>query len=60
MREFILRAIRLAGLELRYSQDNTSRPKVSFWPACPTGVQSESEDMDVDCIGDADARAVAE
>lgn len=60
MREFILRAMRLAGLELRYSQGNTPRPKVSFSPACPTGVQSEAEYMDVDCIGDADARAVAE
>lgn len=60
MREFILRAMRLAGLEVRYSQGNTPRPKVSFSPACPTGVQSEAEYMDVDCIGDADARAVAE
>lgn len=60
IREVILRAMRLAGLELRYSQGNTPRPKVSFSPACPTGVQSESEYMDVDCIGDADAREVAE
>jgi len=60
MREFILRAMRLAGLEVRYSQGNTPRPKVSFSPACATGVQSEAEYMDVDCIGNADARAVAE
>jgi radical SAM-linked protein len=60
MREFILRAMRLAGLKVRYSQGNTPRPKVSFSPACPTGVQSEAEYMDVDCLGDADARAVAE
>ena len=60
MREFILRALRLSGLQVQYSLGNTPRPKVSFSPACPTGVQSEAEYMDIDCLGPEDPKHVAE
>ncbi|MEC9466322.1 MAG: TIGR03960 family B12-binding radical SAM protein [Myxococcota bacterium] len=60
IREFILRAMRLSGMPVRYSQGNTPRPKVSFSPACPTGIESEAEYFEADCAGIVDGRTYAE
>ncbi|MBN1961628.1 MAG: TIGR03960 family B12-binding radical SAM protein [Deltaproteobacteria bacterium] len=45
----ILRAIRYSRMPVCYSQGYTPRPKVSFSPACPTGISSSAEYFDCLC-----------
>lgn len=42
-----LRALKQSGLKVAHSQGNRHRPLVGFSPACPTGVASEAELIDV-------------
>ncbi|HET6437793.1 MAG TPA: TIGR03960 family B12-binding radical SAM protein [Anaeromyxobacter sp.] len=56
----ILRAIRRAGLSVAFSQGFHPKPRVSFGPALPVGVESLCEYMDLDLLGPADAREVGE
>ncbi|HYG66769.1 MAG TPA: TIGR03936 family radical SAM-associated protein, partial [Anaeromyxobacteraceae bacterium] len=55
----LLRAIRRAELPMAYSQGFHPKPRVSFGPALPVGVESLCEHLDLELIGVADAEAVA-
>jgi radical SAM family uncharacterized protein/radical SAM-linked protein len=54
----LLRAVRRAGLPVAYSQGFHPKPRVSFGPALPVGVESLCEHMDLELIGAADAADV--
>jgi radical SAM family uncharacterized protein/radical SAM-linked protein len=54
----LLRAIRRAGLPMAYSQGYHPKPKVSFGPALPVGVESLCEHIDLEMIGSQDAEDV--
>jgi radical SAM family uncharacterized protein/radical SAM-linked protein len=54
----LLRAIRRAGLTVAYSQGYHPKPRVSFGPALPVGIESLCEHMDLDLHGSADAADV--
>jgi radical SAM-linked protein len=54
----LLRALRRAGLPMAYSQGFHPKPRVSFGPALPVGVESRCEYMDLELIGLHDAAAV--
>ncbi len=56
----LLRAVRQAELPVLYSEGHTPRPRVGFSPACPTGIESLAEYMDIDCEGRPDGRELAE
>ncbi|MGI5865389.1 MAG: TIGR03960 family B12-binding radical SAM protein [Myxococcales bacterium] len=43
----MLRAVRRSGLPIVYSQGFNPRPRVSFSPACPVGVESQAEFVDL-------------
>ena len=53
----LLRAIRHSRLPVVFSQGYTRRPRVSFSPACPTGIESEAEYVDALCVGVTDVGA---
>jgi radical SAM family uncharacterized protein/radical SAM-linked protein len=55
----ILRAVRRAALPVAYSQGFHPKPRVSFGPALPVGVESLCEDFDLDLIGAAEPEDVA-
>jgi radical SAM-linked protein len=55
----LLRAIRRAGLPVTYSQGFHPKPKVSFGPALPVGVESLCEYLDLELLGLSDPSAVA-
>ena len=54
----LLRAIRRARLPVAFSQGFHPKPRVSFGPALPVGVESRSEYMDLELIGAADPAGV--
>ncbi len=54
----ILRAVRRAGLPMAYSQGYHPKPRVSFGPALPVGVESRCEYLDLELVGFADAEEV--
>jgi radical SAM family uncharacterized protein/radical SAM-linked protein len=56
----LVRAIRRAGLPVAFSQGYHPKPRVSFGPALPVGVESVCEYLDLELLGVADAEAVAE
>lgn len=47
----LLRALRRAGLPMAYSQGYHPKPKVSFGPALPVGVESLCEHLDLELVG---------
>ena len=53
------RAFRRAKLSIPHSQGFHPKPKVSFGPACPVGIESEAEYLDVELFGEQDAAQVA-
>jgi radical SAM family uncharacterized protein/radical SAM-linked protein len=55
----LLRAVRRAGLPVAYSQGYHPKPRVSFGPALPVGVESLCEHLDLDLVGPAEAADVA-
>jgi radical SAM-linked protein len=55
----LLRAVRRAALPVAYSQGYHPKPRVSFGPALPVGVESVCEHLDLDLHGPADAAEVA-
>jgi radical SAM family uncharacterized protein/radical SAM-linked protein len=55
----ILRAVRRARLPVAYSQGFHPKPRVSFGPALPVGVESRCEHIDIELVGVHDAAAVA-
>ncbi|MBI5068529.1 MAG: TIGR03960 family B12-binding radical SAM protein [Deltaproteobacteria bacterium] len=55
----VLRAIRRAGLPVAFSQGYHPKPRVSFGPALPVGLESHCEHMDLELVGLHDAAAVA-
>jgi radical SAM family uncharacterized protein/radical SAM-linked protein len=56
----LLRSIRRAGLPVAFSQGFHPKPRVSFGPALPVGVESLCEHMDLELVGVADARQVGD
>ncbi len=56
----LLRAVRRAGLKTAFSQGFHPKPKVSFGPALPVGVESRCEHMDLELLGTVDPQAVAD
>jgi radical SAM family uncharacterized protein/radical SAM-linked protein len=54
----LLRAVRRAGLPVAYSQGYHPKPKVSFGPALPVGIESLCEHLDLELIGVADPQEV--
>lgn len=54
----LLRAIRRAGLPVVYSQGFHPKPRVSFGPALPVGIESVCEHMDLELVGAAEAADV--
>jgi radical SAM family uncharacterized protein/radical SAM-linked protein len=56
----LLRSIRRAGLPVAFSQGFHPKPRVSFGPALPVGVESVCEHMDLELLGPADARQVGD
>jgi radical SAM family uncharacterized protein/radical SAM-linked protein len=54
----ILRAVRRASLPVAYSQGFHPKPKVSFGPALPVGLESEAEYLDLELVGDHAPEAV--
>jgi radical SAM family uncharacterized protein/radical SAM-linked protein len=55
----ILRALRRTGLPMAYSQGFHPKPRVSFGPALPVGVESRCEYLDLEILGSADGDDVA-
>jgi radical SAM-linked protein len=55
----LLRAVRRARLPVAYSQGYHPKPRVSFGPALPVGVESTCEHLDLDLVGPAEAADVA-
>ncbi len=55
----LLRAFRRAGLPMAYSQGYHPKPKVSFGPALPVGVESRCELIDLELVGEVEAADVA-
>jgi radical SAM family uncharacterized protein/radical SAM-linked protein len=55
----LLRAIRRAGVPVAFSQGYHPKPRVSFGPALPVGVESLCEHMDLEVVGPADPEDVA-
>jgi len=55
----LLRAVRRAALPVAYSQGYHPKPKVSFGPALPVGVESVCEHLDLELCGPAAADDVA-
>jgi radical SAM-linked protein len=55
----LLRAVRRAGLPVAYSQGYHPKPRVSFGPALPVGVESLCEHLDLDLVGLLEASDVA-
>jgi len=56
----LVRAVRRAGLPVAFSQGYHPKPKVSFGPALPVGVESLCEYLDLELVGVAEAAQVAE
>ncbi len=56
----LLRSIRRAGLPVAFSQGFHPKPRVSFGPALPVGVESLCEHMDLELVGLEDARQVGD
>jgi len=54
----VLRAIRRARLPMAYSQGFHPKPRVSFGPALPVGVESRCEYLDLELVGVQDAAAI--
>jgi radical SAM family uncharacterized protein/radical SAM-linked protein len=54
----LLRAVRRAGLHVAYSQGFHPKPRVSFGPALPVGVESLCEYLDLELVGAADPAEV--
>ncbi|MBI5546726.1 MAG: TIGR03960 family B12-binding radical SAM protein [Deltaproteobacteria bacterium] len=54
----VLRALRRSGLPVSYSQGFNPRPRVSFGPACPVGVESEAEYIDLELATQVGAEGV--
>lgn len=55
----LLRAIRRAGLPVAYSQGFHPKPRVSFGPALPVGVESRCEYLDLELVGVHDPGPIA-
>jgi len=55
----LLRAVRRARLPVVYSQGFHPKPRVSFGPALPVGLESLCEHLDLELFGSADAADVA-
>ncbi len=55
----LLRALRRARLPMAYSQGYHPKPKVSYGPALPVGVESRAELIDLELVGAVEAGAVA-
>jgi radical SAM family uncharacterized protein/radical SAM-linked protein len=55
----VLRAIRRAGVPVAFSQGYHPKPRVSFGPALPVGVESLCEHIDLEVVGPADPEDVA-
>jgi radical SAM-linked protein len=55
----LLRAVRRAALPVAYSQGYHPKPKVSFGPALPVGVESVCEHLDLELCGPAQPDEVA-
>jgi radical SAM-linked protein len=55
----LLRAIRRARLPMAYSQGYHPKPRVSFGPALPVGVESVCEYMDLEIVGVQDPAGIA-
>ena len=56
----LLRSVRRVGLPMAYSQGYHPKPRVSFGPALPVGVESRCEYLDLELIGAHDAQAIAD
>src|SRR5574342_830996 len=56
----VLRAVRRARLPVAFSQGFHPKPRVSFGPALPVGVESHCEHLDLELLGRCEAAAVAE
>jgi radical SAM-linked protein len=56
----LLRAFRRAGLAMAFSQGYHPKPRVSFGPALPVGVESRCEIVELELVGAADAALVQE
>jgi radical SAM family uncharacterized protein/radical SAM-linked protein len=56
----LLRSVRRARLPVAYSQGYHPKPRVSFGPALPVGVESLCEYVDLELIGTHDARAIGD
>jgi len=56
----LLRAVRRASLPVAFSQGFHPKPKVSFGPALPVGVESLCEYLDLELLGPTDPREVGE
>jgi radical SAM-linked protein len=54
----LLRAFRRARLPMAFSQGYHPKPKVSFGPALPVGVESRCELIDLDLVGEVEAEEV--
>jgi radical SAM-linked protein len=54
----IVRAVRRTGLPVAYSQGYHPKPRISFGPALPVGVESLSEYLDLELVGTHDAEEV--
>lgn len=54
----LLRAIRRSGFPVAYSQGYHPKPRVSFGPALPVGVESVCEYLDLELVGPADPAEV--
>lgn len=54
----LLRAVRRAKLPIAFSNGFHPKPKVGFGPACPVGIESRAEYVDLELMGLVDPEAV--
>jgi len=55
----LLRTLRRTGLPVAFTQGFSPRPRVSFSPACPVGIESKAEFADIDLLSQAEPQEVA-
>jgi hypothetical protein len=52
MINIIMRAMRRAGISVKYTEGFNPKPKITFGPPIPLGIESQAEYADVNLIGD--------
>jgi radical SAM-linked protein len=60
LKNLIIRAIKRAGIELKFSEGFHPQPKLSFQDALPIGLESEAEDLVLQATTEIDCESIVE